>query len=67
MQGAKIRAVAKLPASLAKRQSVPLVDEGNETQWSGAISIGTPSQDFRINFDSKYSRVCIILARLTRS
>ncbi|KAF7307817.1 Acid protease [Mycena kentingensis (nom. inval.)] len=35
-----------------KRQSEPLVDELNDLEWAGYISIGTPAKDFYIDFDT---------------
>ena len=36
-----------------KRQSENLSSEDNGAYWVGNISIGTPPQPFRIDFDSK--------------
>lgn len=38
-----------------KRQKEPTIDEDNDLEWAGTISIGTPAQNFLIDFDSKYS------------
>ena len=36
-----------------KRQKEPTTDENNDLEWAGTISIGTPAQNFLIDFDSK--------------
>ncbi|KAI0332362.1 protease [Cubamyces sp. BRFM 1775] len=35
-----------------KRQAEKLTDESNDQYWAGAISIGTPGQNFLIDFDT---------------
>jgi cathepsin D len=48
--------LATLPASvqerMEKRQSEVLTDENSDAEWAGTISIGTPAQNFLIDFDS---------------
>ncbi|KAH9949014.1 protease [Amylocystis lapponica] len=39
-------------ANVTKRQALPLTDQGNNMLWTGTVSIGTPSQEFVINFDT---------------
>jgi len=56
LQGAQILPLATLPASvqerMEKRQSEALTDEDSDVEWAGTISIGTPAQNFLIDFDS---------------
>ncbi|EMD37833.1 hypothetical protein CERSUDRAFT_50799 [Gelatoporia subvermispora B] len=35
-----------------KRQKEPTIDESNDLEWAGTISIGTPAQSFLIDFDT---------------
>ncbi|KAH9928187.1 aspartic peptidase domain-containing protein [Fomitopsis serialis] len=51
-QGAHIPGLAVLPPSLQKRQGESLSDEQNNEEWTGTVSIGTPAQDFTIDFDT---------------
>lgn len=55
-EGAHIPPVATLPASIAARlearQSESLTDQSDGEEWTGTISIGTPAQDFVIDFDT---------------
>jgi len=37
---------------LKKRQVEPLTDENEDVEWAGTISIGTPAQNFLIDFDT---------------
>lgn len=50
--GARIPELAVLPAWLQKRQAEPLDDQQNNEEWTGTVSIGTPGQDFTIDFDT---------------
>ena len=36
-----------------KRQKEPAIDEQGDLEWAGYISIGTPAQNFLIDFDSE--------------
>ncbi|KAJ7057950.1 acid protease [Mycena amicta] len=58
-KGAVIKPLAVLPrdvedrfAARAKRQAEPLVDEEDDSEWAGTISIGIPAQRFLIDFDT---------------
>jgi cathepsin D len=52
-QGAEIKPLAHHRSLLARQSgSVPLTDEGQDTEWAGAITIGTPPQRFLIDFDT---------------
>ncbi|KAH8102946.1 acid protease [Cristinia sonorae] len=51
-RGAEIKAFATLPEHLAKRQSEPLTDQNDDTEWTGPISIGSNDQPFVIDFDT---------------
>ncbi|KAI0759837.1 acid protease [Trametes elegans] len=44
--------LARADASLAKRQNEALTDEEDDLEWAGTISIGTPAQNFLIDFDT---------------
>lgn len=48
----KIPEVAKLPAELQKRGSLPLTDEEDDLEWAGSITIGSNGQSFLIDFDT---------------
>ncbi|KAI0370232.1 acid protease [Pilatotrama ljubarskyi] len=49
----RIPALATYPADvLKKRQSVPLTDLEDDSEWAGTVSIGTPPVDFLIDFDT---------------
>ncbi|KAJ7225267.1 aspartic peptidase domain-containing protein [Mycena pura] len=55
--GAVIQPLATLAADILsdlklKRQAEPLVDESQDLEWAGLISIGTPAQSFIIDFDT---------------
>ncbi|KAL0063386.1 hypothetical protein AAF712_009695 [Marasmius tenuissimus] len=55
-KGFEIRPVAVMPQEvkekLAKRQKEPLTDQQNDLEWTGPIDIGTPGQQFVIDFDT---------------
>ncbi|KAJ7666081.1 acid protease [Mycena polygramma] len=54
--GAVIKPLLALPrdveARMEKRQAEALTDENNDVEWAGTISIGTPAQNFLIDFDT---------------
>jgi len=58
-EDAVIKELAFVPSEFAKRQSEPLIDENNDTEWAGLLSIGTPPVKFLIDFDSTYPRMHI--------
>jgi len=62
-EGAYIKELAFIPSKFAKRQNEPLIDENQDTEWAGTISIGTPPVEFLIDFDSTYSR-CLYVSSL---
>ncbi|KAI0645535.1 acid protease [Trametes meyenii] len=53
-EGARILAPANLSefALHEKRQAEPMTDEGDDLYWAGPVTIGTPSQNFQIKFDT---------------
>jgi len=63
-QGAEIKPLAVLPQYHQKRQANPLTDQGDGAEWTGPISIGSPSQNFTIDFDSTSSRWIIHLSNI---
>ncbi|KAJ6504411.1 acid protease [Mycena vulgaris] len=55
--GAAIKPIATVAADilgdlLKKRQAESLTDENEDIEWAGRISIGTPPQNFTIDFDT---------------
>ncbi|KAJ7751282.1 acid protease [Mycena maculata] len=55
--GAAILPLATLPVDILgdlkkKRQAEPLTDENDDVEWAGSIAIGTPAQNFVIDFDN---------------
>jgi hypothetical protein len=55
-EGAVIKELAIYHSEFIKRQSEPLIDENQDTEWAGKVSIGTPPVEFLIDFDSTYPR-----------
>lgn len=51
-QGAEVKPLLTRDA-LERRQQEATTDERNDVEWAGTISIGTPAQNFLIDFDSK--------------
>ncbi|KIP07605.1 hypothetical protein PHLGIDRAFT_511640 [Phlebiopsis gigantea 11061_1 CR5-6] len=52
--GWTIKEFRAAPSSIAKRAtgSEPLIDEEDDAEWAGTISIGTPGKSFLIDFDT---------------
>ncbi|KAI0953545.1 hypothetical protein AcW1_007736 [Taiwanofungus camphoratus] len=50
--GAHIPPAASFEAALGKRNGLPLTDQNNNMEWTGTVSIGTPAQEFIIDFDT---------------
>lgn len=38
--------------SASKTGSVPVVDRGNDLEYYGTVKLGTPAQNFKVNFDT---------------
>jgi len=52
---------------LDKRQKEPTTDEEGDLEWAGTISIGTPSKDFLIDFDTGSADLWVPSANCTQS
>ena len=51
-EGAEIKPLAVVPASIQKRQRESLTDQNDDVEWTGSISIGSNNQAFVIDFDT---------------
>ncbi|KAJ7703925.1 acid protease [Mycena rosella] len=59
-EGAEIKPLATVPVDVearmhqraVKRQSEKLIDQDQDLEWAGKISVGTPAQSFLIDFDT---------------
>jgi len=51
-EGARILDLSEIQGGVKRRQAEPLTDELQDTEWAGPITIGTPGQNFLIDFDT---------------
>ena len=55
-EGVVVKEPTSIPCELAKRRTEPLIDQDSGSEWTGKVSIGTPPQEFSIDFDSMHLR-----------
>ncbi|KAI0675143.1 protease [Trametes maxima] len=68
-EGAQVLPIANMSQSAPaeKRQAEALTDEENDVYWEGPISIGTPGQNFQIDFDTGSADLWIPSTKCTSS
>ncbi|KAI0930017.1 hypothetical protein AcV5_006827 [Taiwanofungus camphoratus] len=70
-EGADILPLLGLPSTITitlnKRQNEPLIDEQEDLEWVGPITVGAPSQDFIIDFDTGSSDLWVPSAHCNSS